>query len=392
MTAAPPRAASAPCKHDSPRPAGCKWCALALTRDRRYLAAWWGLPADYCPHRGAATGERVPCAEGCGAGTALKVFECGVYGRCTLAKRGEGVPGRCKGCDILGADSGPLRTVRVDSAALAPGEAGARFNASLIRHRGRLLMAYRTGWAGAEVHVAEMAGDLTPCESVTLGLRHPLARYGREDPRLFEHRGRLHVAYIGVQGGKGGIATHQLYARLGDDLAVEEVFYPEYAHRNPWEKNWQFLSSFGELFAVYTIHPHRVLHVRGFTAYPFTEAAWTPRWSGGLLRGGAAPVLVGDEYYGWFHGVKDVGGVRTYTAGVYTFEAKPPFRPVRLTPEPLLAPDPADRPPDQWASCVFPCGAVLEGGRWLVSYGYMDREIRVAEFDAGAVERALVRV
>lgn len=52
--------------------------------------------SDVCLHLGQATGEVTPCSS-C-KGTKLKVFECAVYGSATLAKRGEGVKGCCKGC------------------------------------------------------------------------------------------------------------------------------------------------------------------------------------------------------------------------------------------------------------------------------------------------------
>src|SRR5690606_34380981 len=103
---------------------------------------------------------------------------------------------------------------------------------------------------------AELDDGLKPLRTVVLPqLRHPRANYGREDPRLFVFRGRLHIAYIGVQGTGQGVATHQMYARLTDDLRVEEVFHPEYAFRREWEKNWQFFEWENELFAVYSIAP-----------------------------------------------------------------------------------------------------------------------------------------
>ena len=51
-----------------------------------------------CQHLCADTLTTAPCAEGCGKGYALKVFRCAIHGHCTIAKRGEGIPGRCRGC------------------------------------------------------------------------------------------------------------------------------------------------------------------------------------------------------------------------------------------------------------------------------------------------------
>lgn len=50
-----------------------------------------------CVYLGTDTGEQVLCAEGC-RGTKLKVFNCAVFGACTILKRGDGVSACCKGC------------------------------------------------------------------------------------------------------------------------------------------------------------------------------------------------------------------------------------------------------------------------------------------------------
>lgn len=56
-------------------------------------------PAPRCVHFGAATGEQVPCAEGCKYQAKLNVFGCAVHGRCTPETRGVGVPGCCTHCE-----------------------------------------------------------------------------------------------------------------------------------------------------------------------------------------------------------------------------------------------------------------------------------------------------
>lgn len=63
-------------------------------------------PRAKCAHLGAPTGATVPCAS-CRGRVELKVFACGVHGRCTLAKRVEGVA-CCTGC----VDAVPIGTAR----------------------------------------------------------------------------------------------------------------------------------------------------------------------------------------------------------------------------------------------------------------------------------------
>ncbi len=298
----------------------------------------------------------------------------------------------CKKCQFY--DDGRPRpaVIRVpDGPPLAP----RHFNGSMIRWQGRLLMAYRDGWQGSNVHVAELLDDGTyrAVFDKTLDLARPAANYGREDPRLFVFGGRLHVSFVGVQGENwqnNGIVTNQLYARLTDDLQVERVLYPDYASRQSWEKNWSFFECDGGLYAVYAVNPHRVLRIDGDE----TEVATTPDsprlpWGGGEARGGAPPVRVGDEFVHWFHGSVGQHEGRSYNVGVCAFEARPPFRVTRMTPEPLLWSDATTKPPDQYCPVLFPAGAVLEGGKWKVSCGIHDRWLEVHEWDAARVDAAL---
>ncbi len=356
-----------------------------------------------CTKLGAATGETVPCGS-CPGSVRLKTFACSVNGRCTVEKAAPGVA-CCRTCpdrdpplpvpwtppvSSRANALPPLRTTRVHG--LVASEKDDGFNASILRYQGRLLLAYRSGWEGSQILVAELSEDFQPTRSVPLVIRHQLSRSGREDPRLFVHRGKLHVAFVGfvAAGGK----THMLYARLTDGLEVEHVYAPEYAGRVwPKEKNWSFFEWSGELFAVYSIAPHVVLHVRGDHAYPFAETAVKLPWGGGHLRGGASPVLVGGEFWHWFHGAQDSAGFRRYSVGVVAFEARPPFRPTRISPAPLLWANDSTVPAEQpHKSITFPCGSVLEGGVWTISAGTHDAWVDVHEWPHAEVERSMVNV
>lgn len=239
---------------------------------------------------------------------------------------------------------------------------GAGFNAT---HLGEFL-AWRTGWAGSEIWINGRC---------MTDLRHERAGYGREDPRLFRFRDRPHLAFTGVDGQFG--PTHQLYARLSPAAdKIERVWAPHYIGRREWEKNWQFFEHERELYAVYEIGPtHKILHVRGDRADLFAETPTRLNWSGGEMRGGAPPVRVGDVFYHWFHGARDVHGRRRYNVGVYAFKAKPPFNVVGMTPDPILWADPRNCPPEIWADVVFPGGASYDpgSGLWTVTCGIHDR-------------------
>jgi len=356
-----------------------------------------------CRHIGARIPG--PCA--------VDIRGCTIHGQCIVAGRGLYQHQRCQSCnhfDPVAVDQakapaprdadvlpGPVRTIRIDArriSAVSPG--GSRYyNCSIFERGDEVLLAVRAGWSGANLHVCTLGQrDWQPRAATAIYPSHALCHAGREDPRLFLHDGRLHVFFAGVQVAGGKTIVHPMVSRLADDLHVEDTWQLEYAHRQHWEKNWQLFSWAGELFAVYSIRPHLVVHLQdGRVAHPFKKIDWKPRWSGGHLRGGAAPVRVGNEFYAFFHGAVDRPGQdpkRVYSIGVYTFQAHPPFAPLRMTPVPLLWPRDDDRPRGLAISVVFPCGAIRRGGDWIVSYGYHDQWCELAWFAGDDIEKALL--
>jgi predicted GH43/DUF377 family glycosyl hydrolase len=329
-----------PCQYRGPSLTGFQRQALGLTHAQEWVA---------CNHPAQPLGPVVCPCQGCGSG--------------------------CSGYTV----DAPTRVVRINGDGLPLGGSGIAFNGSIIRYRGKLLLAYRTDWAGAQVHVVTLNPETfqpNPATAVTLRLRHDRASFGREDPRLFIFRDRLHVAYIGVEPGGASVLTNQMYARLKDDFQVEEIFYPNYPGRAEWEKNWQFFEYADDLYAVYSIAPHRVLHIRGNEARLVHETPTPFAWAGGHLRGGAPPVRVGQRFYHWFHGRTDHDW--RYNYGLYTFAADPPFPILSMTPEPLLWAGPETD--GNYCPVHFPAGAVHDGGKWLLSLGVNDRRVEIHEW------------
>jgi predicted GH43/DUF377 family glycosyl hydrolase len=246
----------------------------------------------------------------------------------------------------------------------------------------------------------ELGPDLKPVWPVRyrkLHPRHDRCAGGRDDPRLFVYRGRLHASFTGVEVRGESTIAHVLLARLGSDWQVEECWEPHYPKRAAWEKNWAFFDAGGVLHAVYGLQPHRVLRFdeRGQHVAAEFETDARLAWGWGYLRGGAPPVKVGDEYWHWFHGALDhAPGTRTYTGAVVVFDADPAsgFRVKRWTPEPVLLPSDVGGDPQRPVKVVFPAGALLEDGKWLVSFGLDDGACLIARYDHDAIERMLVPV
>ncbi len=266
------------------------------------------------------------------------------------------------------------------------------FNCSIFEYQGRCLLASRQGEFTGRIFLTELGPDFQPLATVPLDIEHPRALSGVEDPRLFSFRGRLHCAFTGVDDAGPARQTHQLVCRLGDDFRVEKVWLPQFAGRAQFEKNWQFFEHRGSLYSIYAVRPHIVLRHRRHQAELAAQTAAPLPWADHHLRGGAPPVRVGDEYYHFFHTMKESGGHPEYAVGLYTFAAQPPFAICRVAPGPILCPDQYDRPAGFDKSVAFPCGAMLHNGRWIISYGYHDSESRVAVFEADVIEGRLQRV
>lgn len=351
-----------------------------------------GLWRGVCIYRGTPTGGTAQCA-GCGQkGQVEEVYHCGNPSH-TFCTQNRVVKDRaidcCQKCsdfvpiggipmdvntrgNVQGPIAGPGAVSyvrRLDERNAWPGAPGLRFNSSIMKlpdweATRSYLFAYRSGWRGSDIYLGWLDTDYNPVgQPWKLELYHAReAPYGREDVRLFWHDNRVYVSYVGVIARLNSIHhTSVLYARLTPDLQVEQLWYPLYEKRNEWEKNWQFFSHEGQLFAIYSIAPHRVLRIEGEKATLVHTTPTRAPWTGGELRGGASPVRVGDEYWCFFHDSVERNGRRVYRAGLYTFEAREPFRAQRMVTKPLLEADPATRPADQWCSVVFPCGAMPVG-------------------------------
>ena len=183
-----------------------------------------------------------------------------------------------------------------------------------------------------------------------------------------------------------------LYTRLNENFEAERVYYPHYEGRSTWEKNWAFFSRDDRLYCVYTIKPHVVFEIDGEEIVQVWETPNPCPWSGGHMRGGACPVLVGNRYYHWFHGRIGAYNDTVYNTGVYTFATEPPFAPIAMTRHPIQWADPAARVGQTTgAAVVFVAGAVLDpfAKTWTVSYGVQDRAIEVATWDYDQVADAL---
>lgn len=401
-----------PCEdaHPDPIPSECRVCELYLA-DEAHNRLWGGgglsVPSLWSKVVAATKAVASHVINGCEVTPAGELSRRRAICRSCEHRKADNTCGKC-GCHLNAKTSWqseqcpmgrwknvpPSLLCAFDETNLHPHVGGKRFNASLTPWGTGYLMVFRNGWNGSEIFLTELAADFKPagwCKQLSLTNAH-WANYGREDPRLFWFKGQLHVAYIGVVGPNTILHTSQLYARLDAEFNVERIYAPQYAHRNYWEKNWQFFEHDGQLYATYSISPHRILKIDGNNAELIYDTPTPATWTGGELRGGASPVLVDDEWWCFFHSRVEVGGHRVYNTGVYCFANKPPFRMTRIVPDPILVADTASKPGDQYASVVFAGGAVLRDGRWVVAHGIHDRWTELHQFNHADLEAKMVRI
>lgn len=210
-------------------------------------------------------------------------------------------------------------------------------------------------------------------------------RSHREDPRVLEHDGELHLSYVEVETSESGVvqrSTQRLVVLTDDFEFVREIKLPYRQNGiRGQEKNWMFFSHDGALHFVYSMNPHVVVRVADGQFRELSAGAGTPRlhWPHGTLSGGTPPVRVDDRYVAFFHSyVTTPKRQRRYSMSAYTFRAEPPFELLEITDPPLLtasANDPSIANPitPTWDPLVvFPCGAFVRGGVWTVSLGVND--------------------
>lgn len=225
--------------------------------------------------------------------------------------------------------------------------------------------------------------NLVPSLETPLTFPSPRPNDNWEDPRAVALDKRLYLSfahwrnapsYFVCQGlaqidysHKTMVATDVCFPRYGGN-SVKGTPHP--AH----EKNWLWFQHDEALHFVYHSAPHIV--VRWDEHRPVSYPTRALSWPYGAIRGGTPPILHDSLYWSFFHSSIDIRNDpprRRYYMGAYAFAAQPPFTPVCLTLDPLLAGSEAD-PRDAHAPlCVFPGGAHLTRDEdWIVALGVND--------------------
>lgn len=166
-----------------------------------------------------------------------------------------------------------------------------------------------------------------------------------------------------------------------DDWAEIKTFRPEIGGNSAQvdqqgmrhEKNWLWFMVNGKLHVLYHSNPWRVAAFgQNFQdAIPYESEGVSCTY--GEIRGGTPPVLHDGLYWTFFHSsVPWIDRFRRYHMGAIGFEPNPPFKPVKITPQPLLTGSQNDYWLPKKPLVVFPGGARIKDGKWLIVYGVND--------------------
>jgi predicted GH43/DUF377 family glycosyl hydrolase len=273
------------------------------------------------------------------------------------------------------------------------------FNASICEGDDRLLMAYRVSYEDSpdRLRFATLDRDLNVLDDVPLVV--PLADgWGAEDPRLFEHDGLLYVAWTAANYASKPWNATMFYGVVTYHEGKAEVidaYQPRFGLNtvNQREKNWQFFSQNGRLFAQYRPSPQHIIELDGDQVVNEWKSNGFD-WGFGRPSGGTPPILNRDgNLISFFHSWDEhTTHQRIYHFAAMEMEPFAPFRILRVSRKPLVTASLKwPLPPDGWQPlCVFPGGALLrDNGNYLVCCGVNDNGIRM--FEISEDELDLVR-
>ncbi len=213
-----------------------------------------------------------------------------------------------------------------------------------------------------------------------IALPTPTGTEHLEDPRVITRGDDRFVAYTEGHYTQRPFLSVQRLARLNRSFEFQAPVPLEFGRNGRLsEKNWQFFVHDGALHFVYSLEPHTVVRISdtGVVQKVYETKAGL-KWPFGTLSGSTPPVRVGDAYVSFFHSyARHPTRQRRYSVSAYEFEAKPPFRLLRLT-EPLMfgsAHDPWEPHPliAWWRPLVlFPCSARVHENGWVLCAGVSD--------------------
>ena len=233
-----------------------------------------------------------------------------------------------------------------------------------------------------DIVVFELTKDLGAIKKALLNLTSHMPGEQFEDPRIVKFGDKYGLSCCTFVPFKS--YAHQAMFVLDKQFLNVARFDPIYGNNyaqamvnDGHEKNWLYFVHDNTPHMVYSANPHVVVRMNGRLEKEaeYVTDEFNPLWKFGEVRGGSNPILVDGLYWTFFHSsLPWINKKRRYYMGAYAFEAKAPFRIVRMTTLPLLT---GTNQQDWWPglpAVVFPCGAFYDSAKnhFVVSYGIND--------------------
>lgn len=291
------------------------------------------------------------------------------------------------------------------------------FNPGIVRYKNSVLMSFRLrderGISTFQMGLVWLDDNLKPIgtpQVLDIPKKFPNSPEKYQDPRLITVGEKLYIVFSNMidETFNGREIRRMFFSEVLHDGQTFTVLPPQclcnFEGESPqrWEKNWNPFAYKDHLLFAYELLPHRIFYSHEGKCELFATSTGEITWNWGTLRGSTPALLEGDEYLSFFHSCKNLPTVQSkgknithYFIGAYTYSAEPPFQITKISPEPIMAKNFYNGPPQNtWKPLrvVFPCGHITEGNSIYLAYGRQDHECWIAKIDKQGLLNSLVPV
>lgn len=226
-------------------------------------------------------------------------------------------------------------------------------------------------------------------KQINLNLKEEVDFEQFEDPRVLVHNDKIYVSCATYVHDAFHLVHQKMLVFDKDFNHIDNIHFKygfngiNLKENTGIEKNWTFFVHQDKLMCIYKLSPHTVLEFDWngnlLTEY-ITHNSFQSNWKYGIPRGGTNPIYKDGYYISFFHSHIYWGkGKRRYFMGHYKFNSIAPFDIIETSNKFILMGSEKDERiyPEENPLVVFPCGAILEEDKCLVSLGVNDEKTAI---------------
>jgi predicted GH43/DUF377 family glycosyl hydrolase len=287
---------------------------------------------------------------------------------------------------------------------LAPKES-VRFNGSIIRHNGKILLAYRRYHPRSgktTIAISELRDDFHPLKYYDCDLASKSPDFIQEDCRLFHFNGDLWISYTEIDKGLWDSTNRREIYQCHAKLEFDGVrYYSNETHRPCYgnniggvEKNWTYFQHNDSLWACYDPSRQEFIKLNpSGNEMLDTSIGDRLHYPFGYLRGGTPPVWLESEksFLSFWHGSSQNEWLqRRYYMGAMLIDPLS-MTITHVSEKPIVFGSKYELfCGDGNGMCVFPMGAIRNGDLWHVSCGINDTYNAIITIEHSAIFKGLV--